>query len=101
MVKNIVCKPLYVRDLIGGLTNLKALDISNNALRSLPDAICDLGRLERLDCSYNELQRLPQGLSRMTSLRDLRLSKNKLRDFSATCVRELQGSSRFLGGLVG
>jgi hypothetical protein len=57
----------------------KVVDVSENAIASLPRALAGLTRVHRLCASHNALVALPQGLcGRWVSLKVLRLERNKL-----------------------
>jgi hypothetical protein len=57
----------------------KVVDVSENAIASLPRALAGLTRVHRLCASHNALTALPQGLcGRWVSLKVLRLERNKL-----------------------
>ena len=65
-------------DWIGHFTHLKTLKVSNNRITVIPEAICALQNLETFDLQSNQLATLPDGLSRLSQLRSLRLSHNML-----------------------
>ena len=57
----------------------KVVDVSENAIASLPRALAGLTRVHRLCASHNALVALPQGLcGGLFSLKVLRLERNKL-----------------------
>ena len=57
----------------------KVVDVSENAIASLPRALAGLTRVHRLCASHNALVALPQGLfPGLVSLKVLRLERNKL-----------------------
>jgi Leucine-rich repeat (LRR) protein len=64
-------------DQIGGLKNLRMLDLGHNKLSRLPDALGDLDApTDFLYLHDNELNTLPQSLQRLVKLRYLNLSGN-------------------------
>jgi len=61
------------------LTDLKILNLRNNALTMLPSDVCAaLNDLEEVNLSQNELTYLPENISAMSNLRSLALSRNKI-----------------------
>ena len=67
-------------DLIGGLKNLKSLDISSNSLKELPDFIGDLKNLTSLSVSSNTLKELPGFIGGLKNLTSLNISSNSLKE---------------------
>ncbi len=63
---------------IGSLVGLKKVDISRNALISLPIDIARLQFLEVLCVNRNKLVSLPENMSNLKSLRELDCSYNQL-----------------------
>jgi hypothetical protein len=63
---------------IGGLTQLRSLNLSVNRLRTLPESIGNLKQLETLNVAMNQLERLPESIGNLTWLRWLNLSHNRL-----------------------
>ena len=63
------------------LTNLTLLDISNNLLRTIPQAITNLVNLTHLYLRNNEIgdEDLPKDMRGLINLSDLNLSGNRLR----------------------
>ncbi|KAG6671291.1 hypothetical protein I3843_Q002000 [Carya illinoinensis] len=60
---------------IGKITQLRYLDISNTAIRRLPDSLCKLYNLQTLklsDCEY--LETLPRDMQKLVNLRHLDLT---------------------------
>jgi Leucine-rich repeat (LRR) protein len=57
---------------------LADLDVSHNALTSLPPTIGSLKKLIRLNASHNELPSLPSTIIKCKSLEELLLSNNPL-----------------------
>lgn len=56
-----------------GLTALRELDLRDNALREMPEALATLPLLRRLDLRGNPLRRLPEALAAAPSLEKLDL----------------------------
>ena len=54
------------------------LDLSNNQLTTLPEAIAQLSNLSLLDLSDNQLTRLPEAIAQLSNLSWLNLSDNQL-----------------------
>ena len=66
---------------------LRALDVSHNALTSLPSALGRFVNLESLDCSSNRIKKLPPSLARCRRLATLVASRNRLRRLGGwTCT---------------
>jgi Leucine-rich repeat (LRR) protein len=53
---------------IGGLTQLRSLNLSVNRLRTLPESIGNLKQLRTLHLGRNQLERLPESLSKLPEL---------------------------------
>jgi Leucine-rich repeat (LRR) protein len=69
--------------IFAGTPDLRVVELSHTALRSLPASLLDLGRLRSLRLRGCALERLPARLERLVSLRDLDLRANRLRDLPA------------------
>ena len=54
------------------------LNLSNNQLTTLPEAIAQLSNLSLLDLSNNQLTRLPEAIAQLSNLRLLDLRNNQL-----------------------
>ena len=54
------------------------LDISRNALVSIPESINQLNRLQTLNASRNDIANLPAGLARLSTLAELDLRSNRI-----------------------
>jgi Leucine-rich repeat (LRR) protein len=63
---------------IGQLTNLQSLYLSNNQLTSLPPAIGQLTNLQSLYLINNQLTSLPPAIGQLTNLQSLYLINNQL-----------------------
>lgn len=70
--------PISIPQEIGGLTNLKELNIVNGKLTQVPRAIANLGNLERLSLQRNNLRDLDGILDGLISLEQLYLDNNSL-----------------------
>ncbi|MDJ0535953.1 MAG: leucine-rich repeat domain-containing protein [Xenococcaceae cyanobacterium MO_207.B15] len=70
----------YSKDWIPWLQSLKELELnlSNNQLSALPEAITKLSNLTRLDLSNNQLSALPKSVIKLSNLTRLDLSNNQL-----------------------
>ena len=72
---------------------LDTLQLNNNGLTSLPEAVGSLGRLTRLEAGYNALEgseHLHRQLQSLARLEWLDLSRNRLEDFDLTGLNQLQ-----------
>ncbi|KAJ3010473.1 hypothetical protein HKX48_007387 [Thoreauomyces humboldtii] len=78
---------------VGGFQALALLDLRNNMLTSLPDELCDLLNLSILNVSGNALQTLPEGIYGLP-ITELNLSYNKF-----TTLPEQLGAMRRLATL--
>jgi hypothetical protein len=66
---------------------LRVLDVSHNALTTLPSALGRFVNLESLDCSSNRIKKLPPSLARCRRLCALVASRNRLRRLGGwTCT---------------
>ena len=83
---------LQIPPLIGNLTSLKTLDLSNNHLTEIPELIGSLTFLEKLDLSFNKLTKLPESIGSLVSLRYLYLLDNQLTELPKTigCLTSLK-----------
>jgi internalin A len=63
---------------IAQLSNLTVLYLSNNQLTTLPEAIAQLSNLTVLDLRNNQLTRLPEAIAQLSHLTALGLSNNQL-----------------------
>ncbi|MFN6125552.1 MAG: leucine-rich repeat domain-containing protein [Dolichospermum sp.] len=64
---------------IAQLSNLRVLDLSYNQLTTLPEAIAQLSPLSVLNLSDNQLTTLPEAIAQLSHLRELDLSYNQLK----------------------
>jgi internalin A len=78
--------------MVGQLTQLQELYLSQNQLASIPDAIGYLRELQMLFLRGNRLVTLPETLGQLTQLRELHLSHNQLTSIPDTIgrLRQLQ-----------
>ena len=79
------------------LNNLTLLDVSNNLLRTIPQAITNLVNLTHLYLRNNEIgdEDLPKDMRGMINLRDLNLSGNRLRTIPQSLFH-LEGNESIL-----
>ncbi|RLN95717.1 hypothetical protein BBJ28_00005315 [Nothophytophthora sp. Chile5] len=63
---------------IAHLRRLEALDLGFNALLELPDELTQLPQLAELSCAHNQLQRLPLRLGKLAKLTSLNVESNRL-----------------------
>ena len=75
----------FPREILGLADTLEVLDLSSNALDSLPDDICRLRHLRVLFCSGNRFLRLPPSLGACTALSQV--------GFRGSGVQEVPGES--------
>jgi len=68
---------------------LEVLDLSGNALHTLPDSLLRCTRLQKLMLAGNRLNRLPTGLAALQRLQLLRLSANQFETAAAALPDEL------------
>lgn len=78
-----------IPEIIGQLTDLQTLKLSDNRLTSIPDFIGQLTKLRRLDLVYNQLGNLPESLGQLKELRTLNLFANRLTSIPE-CLGQLQ-----------
>ncbi|CAE6461619.1 unnamed protein product [Rhizoctonia solani] len=79
---------------IGSLTKLEELDVYDNKLKGVGDALDELTDLKTLDLSFNLLRSVPHGLERHKSLHTIFFVQNKITKISG--VGGLSGSLRSL-----
>ena len=65
------------------LANLEKLDVSHNALVSLPPEVGGLPALRELRASHNQLRTLPEALGGAPALRELDVRQNELEELPA------------------
>lgn len=97
------------------LPGLETLNISNNLLTTLPDAVVHLTSLTRLSVLGNRLESLPDRIGLLCSLKRIELSNNKLRylpdsfaaltqmerlDLESNCIRLLPENLHYMSRLV-
>jgi internalin A len=63
---------------IGRLARLQGLSLSGNQLTALPEAIGQLARLQELDLSGNQLTAVPEAIGQLAQLKRLNLAGNQL-----------------------
>ncbi|XP_015787734.1 E3 ubiquitin-protein ligase LRSAM1-like isoform X2 [Tetranychus urticae] len=63
---------------ISKLVNLKELNLSNNMLKSLPDSFVGLKGLESLDISHNQLKQFPLSICGLPALKYINISHNQM-----------------------
>ena len=85
--------------LLGSLTGLRKLDVSDNGLHELPHELCQLRRLEVLIVKRNALKSFPGSFAQLSSsLRELNASGNLLEKFPPQIVCLAKLESLHLGG---
>ncbi|MDB9475472.1 COR domain-containing protein, partial [Dolichospermum circinale] len=67
-----------IPDAIASLTQLQGLYLGNNQLTAIPDAIASLTQLQRLDLDNNQLTAIPDAIASLTQLQELYLGNNPL-----------------------
>ena len=70
----------------GPLPNLDTLDVTDNSLRELPEALMRCTQLTILRCSKNALRRLPKNFELLAQLEVLEFSHNYVRRLPTTIV---------------
>ncbi|MGB6301470.1 MAG: COR domain-containing protein, partial [Rivularia sp. (in: cyanobacteria)] len=60
------------------LTNLTQLDLSNNQISEIPEALAKLTNLTQLHLSYNKISEIPEALESLSKLKTLDLRGNPL-----------------------
>ncbi|GMT04104.1 hypothetical protein PENTCL1PPCAC_26278, partial [Pristionchus entomophagus] len=66
------------------LTDLVAVDVSDNRLMEIPLCMCEYSSLETLDARENQLRRTPASISLLHALTYIDLSCNQLRDLPSS-----------------
>jgi len=74
---------------IGQLSNLIALDLSDNQLTNLPEAIAKLSNLTTLDLGENYLMNLPEVIAKLSNLTTLYFWGNRLTNLPEAIVAKL------------
>jgi Leucine-rich repeat (LRR) protein len=72
---------------LDALTNLKDLDLSNNNLARVPEALYKLSSLVRLNLSSNEITELSTLMDAWETLEHLNISRNKLTELPASLCK--------------
>lgn len=65
-------------ELLGMLTNVKELDLSNLGLRTIPESIENLTNLRSLNLDCNNFDSIPYSIGKLTSLESLNLCNNNI-----------------------
>ncbi|MEH2263508.1 COR domain-containing protein, partial [Nostoc sp.] len=60
------------------LTNLTQLDLRNNQITQIPEAIAKLTNLTQLDLRNNQITQIPEAIAKLTNLTQLILSDNQI-----------------------
>ena len=68
----------YIDSNIGGLINLRVLDLKFNRLKEIPNNIGNLNRLKELELGYNQIKFLPENISKLKELEVLKMRHNEL-----------------------
>ncbi|XP_039248635.2 leucine-rich repeat-containing protein 69-like [Styela clava] len=71
------------------VTNLVVLELKNNFIHDLPNALSRLENLEILNVGGNELEILPEVIKSMTKLTKLHLFKNKIQELNTNVLCQL------------
>ena len=71
-------KLTQIPESLSTLSQLQALDVSDNDLSTLPNSLANLRELRSLKLSYNQLTTLPQSLTQLPHLETLDLSHNQM-----------------------
>lgn len=74
----------FVDPAIGGLSQLRVLDLGCNLLEQFPETILQLNQLEVLDLGCNQISLLPSDFGSLTSLQILNLELNNLQTLPAS-----------------
>ncbi|KAI6650241.1 Leucine-rich repeat-containing protein 40 [Oopsacas minuta] len=82
--------PVLPADRLVGLSGLINLQISENSLSSLPEAITSLTELKKLDCSVNNITKIPYSMGHM-SLTQLALHGNILKELKPEMLSKNTG----------
>ncbi|KAG6878217.1 hypothetical protein C0993_010637 [Termitomyces sp. T159_Od127] len=71
------------------LTKLEELDLYDNKLKSLGDALLKLSKLETLDLSFNLLKTIPEGLASLVCLHTVYFVQNRISKISGfeSCIK--------------
>jgi hypothetical protein len=80
-LKRVIMRHNNFMDMEGftNLTQIKKLDLHNNFITAIPEAIANLESLEVLDLSGNKITELPNELLQLKNLKVLNLSNNPLK----------------------
>ncbi len=58
---------------------IRIVDLRNNLIKHLPDAICELSLLWKLRIDFNLLEQIPENIGKLQKLEVLTVSNNKLK----------------------
>lgn len=62
----------------GAYKQLRTLNVSSNFLEEFPEFLCELGSLVDIDLSFNAISTLPKGIGKLKSLERFCITNNKL-----------------------
>lgn len=68
----------------GQLTQIQELDLRENEFVSFPTPVCELATLVALDCRRNQIENLPVACGQMVALETLRLAHNAIQELPPT-----------------